>query len=68
VTFFLFDKNTLATLRKAELGFFGVATKTLRQKPFFCGFLSNAFLLFFLIFFFQPLFINCWIVGIHISY
>ncbi len=37
VTSTLFERRTLATLRKAEFGFFGVTVRTNRQTPLFCG-------------------------------
>jgi hypothetical protein len=37
-----FVKRTLATLRKAELGFFGVVVYTRVQTPRFCGLFCRA--------------------------
>lgn len=40
-TVFPFVSFTLATLRRAELGFLGFATKMDEMTPFFCGWLSS---------------------------
>jgi len=34
---FFVESLNLTTLRKAEFGFFGLLTKTLKQIPFRCG-------------------------------
>jgi len=39
-------RRTLATLRRAEFGFFGVVVYTREQTPRFCGFASMAGTLF----------------------
>jgi len=69
-------KRTLAILRKAEFGFFGVMVVTLRQTPRFCGLgrLTGMFLsvlnvvsragdLLFLVLFFLAFLTNWLIVG-----
>ena len=43
---------TFASLRTAELGFFGLHVKIFSQDPFCCGFFFNAGVLFTKIFFF----------------
>lgn len=37
------DNLTFVTLRTAEFGFLGLAVKTRRQTPLFCGHPTNAF-------------------------
>ena len=56
--------RTLATLRIAELGFFGVVVYTLKQTPRLCGQESNALDLLWEVNFFLPFLTNCCIVGI----
>jgi hypothetical protein len=45
VTSIIFDSLTLATLRRAEFGFFGVTVFTCVQTPRFCGDPSPDFIL-----------------------
>jgi len=45
VTSIWFVSRTLATLRRAEFGFFGVVVYTLMQTPRFCGHALSAGLL-----------------------
>jgi hypothetical protein len=55
---------TLATLRKAELGFFGVIVRTCKHTPRLCGQAFKAGDLLFLCLEILPNLINCEIVGI----
>src|SRR3989338_4918701 len=57
-------RRTLATLRKAEFGFFGVVVYTRVQTPRFCGQLSSAGTLLLVTICWRPLRTNWLIVGI----
>src|SRR4051794_38259177 len=55
--------RTRATLRSAELGFFGVVVYTRVHTPRRCGLPFSAGVLVLLVFAWRPLRTNCWIVG-----
>jgi hypothetical protein len=59
-----FDKRTLAILRSAEFGFFGVIVFTCKQTPRLCGQLVKAGDLLFLTFALRCFLISWDIVGI----
>jgi hypothetical protein len=63
VTSVLVVNLTLATFRKAELGFLGVVVKTRTQTPRRWGDPLRAGDLVFLITGWRPLRTNCWMVG-----
>src|SRR3954462_9891032 len=56
-------RRTRATLRSAELGFFGVVVYTRVQTPRRCGLPFSAGVLVLLSFAWRPLRTSCWIVG-----
>ena len=64
MTSYPFTRRTLATLRRAELGFFGVVVYTLVQTPRRCGQLVSATDLLLYCAFSRPLRMSCWMVGI----
>src|SRR6266446_10159949 len=57
-------RRTRATLRRAELGFFGVCVKTRTQTPRFCGLTCNAGLFVLVTIFLRPCRTSWLIVGI----